>query len=112
MQQEVNQTQEQNKKVIGTSDMPAPQTMEYRVVYKVTDLFIRDLTTVLKNGPYVELKGVLNFIESNERKFTAAVLNEFIRMLGNFPYKSIMPLMKAIENKDKFSYYFEIVKPD
>lgn len=107
---EENKQAKQPKTVIGTSDMPTPQTMEYSVVYKVTDVFIKDLTTVLRNGPYIDLKRVLDYIEANHRMFPAALLNEFIRTLANFPYKTIMPLMKVIENKEKFPYYFEIVK--
>lgn len=99
-----------NQSVVGTSDMPAPQTINYNVEYRVTEIFIKDLCTVLKNSPYVEVKKLLDFIESYNRIFPVAVLNEFIRTLTNFPYKVILPLMKVIENQDKFKFYFETIK--
>lgn len=107
MSQENSNVQENHT---GTADMLEPQTMEYSMKYHLTDVFMNDLQTVLKNSPYIELKTLLDYISGKDRIFTIAQLNEFIRTLASFPYKTICPLMKVIEDKNKFPHYFEIVK--
>ena len=37
----------EKSKAIGTSDMPLPQTIAYDNRYQVTDLFKKDLETIL-----------------------------------------------------------------
>ena len=93
--------------------MPEPQTLDYNAFYRVTPLFINDLKLVMNNGnvAYVDAKKVFDKIKEFDGVFPSAILNEFIRDLGNFPYKVVSNIMRVIEQKDNFLKYFEIVKP-
>lgn len=97
------------KKQTGTSDMPSPQTMDYTKTYKVTDLFKNDLNTVLSDIAYADASKYIKYIDAYNSIFTAAVLHEFLQMLKQLPYKTVLPLMRALENKDNFSKYFKQV---
>lgn len=92
--------------------MPAPQTLDYGVYYRVTPVFINDLKIVMNNGnvAYVDVKKLFDEIKERNGVFPVAILNEFIRKIGAFPYKVVCPLMEAIEDKEKFEKYFEIIQ--
>ena len=96
-----------------SNEMPEPQTLDYNAFYRVTPLFINDLKLVMNNGnvAYVDAKKVFDKIKEFDGVFPSAILNEFIRDLGNFPYKVVSNIMRVIEQKDNFLKYFEIVKP-
>lgn len=98
---------EKSNKPAGTSDMPLPQTITYEISYQVTDLFKRDLETILADVAYVDAMKYVKMIESHNSVFTAAVLNEFIRSLTLLPYKVVSPLMKILDDKEKFAKYFK-----
>lgn len=87
--------------------MPLPQTITYEISYQVTDLFKRDLETILADVAYVDAMKYVKMIESHNSVFTAAVLNEFIRSLTLLPYKVVSPLMKILDDKEKFAKYFK-----
>ena len=94
----------------GTSNMPSPNTINYSLQYKVTPLFKSDLRIVMRDTPYVDVNKLFEFIDAYNDIFTSAVLNEFLKTLASFPYNTIFPLMKAIENKGNFEKYFEPIK--
>lgn len=94
----------------GTSEMPVPNTINYSQEFKVTPLFKSDLRIVLKDAPYIEVNKLFEFIDAYNSIFTSAILNEFLKSLASFPYSTIYPLMKAIEQKDNFGKYFELIK--
>jgi len=100
---------EEEKKVIGTSDMPVPQVANYNNKYKVTQLFRNDLDKVLGDMAYVDVKKVISILDDTNNVLTAALLSEFLHNLTNLPYKVVAPLMKVIENKDNFGKYFELI---
>jgi 16S rRNA A1518/A1519 N6-dimethyltransferase RsmA/KsgA/DIM1 with predicted DNA glycosylase/AP lyase activity len=93
----------------GTSKMPEPRTVEYEITYKATPVFMHDLEIVLGNVAYVDACKYIDKVKNNSGIFTIAILNEFINSLGNLPYRIIAPLMKALENQDKFNKYFELI---
>ena len=95
---------------VGTSDMPTPQIFSYDKTYNVTDLFKNDLTTVLKELPYADAARFIDGINMYLQGIPAAVLNEYIRALGNLPYKYVEPLMRSISNKENFGKYFTLIE--
>ena len=96
-----------------SSEMPEPQTLDYNTYYRVTPLFINDLKIVMNSGnvAYVDAKKLFDKIKEYNGLFPFAVLNEFIRDIGRFPYKVVSNLMEVIENKENFPRYFEFIKP-
>lgn len=101
---------EEKNHPIGTSDMPAPQTMEYSAKYRVTQLFMNDLETVLSNVAYADAIKYIDAVKDNDYVLFAVDLNEYIHSLSCLPYKVVKPLMKAISNKDNFRKYFELIE--
>lgn len=106
-----------NSQVIGTSDMPQPKTVTYEIFYRVTQVFINDLKTVLQDAAYADVKQFLDFLKNYNNILSTAVLNEFLNKLSSMPYRMVSPIMAVIENKDLFPKYFEdvtsqvVVKP-
>lgn len=97
----------EKSKSIGTSDMPLPQTIAYETRYQVTDLFKKDLEIILGDTAYVDAMKFFEIINVHNSVFTAAVLNEFLRSLAMLPYKTVSPLMKVLDDKEKFAKYFK-----
>ena len=97
----------EKSKAIGTSDMPLPQTIAYDNRYQVTDLFKKDLETILSDVAYVDAMKFFRVIDAHNSVFTAAILTEFLRSLTMLPYKVVSPLMKVLDDKDKFAKYFK-----
>lgn len=89
----------------GTSEMPAPQNINYNQFYKINQVFINDFRLTFQELPYIEYKKMEQYLVKDT--IPAAVLNEFIRAIASYPYKYVANLMKAIENKDLFKKYFE-----
>ena len=101
---------ENTNKQTGTSEMPLPQTITYELKYQVTDLFKRDLETILADVAYIDAIKFFKMIEGHNSVFTAAVLNEFVRSIAMLPYKVVSPLMKVFEDKEKFAKYFKQIE--
>lgn len=101
---------EKSNKTIGTSDMPLPQIASYGNRYQVTDIFKKDLKFILKDTAYADAIKFFNVIDMHESVFTIAVLNEFIHSLSMLPYKTVSPLMTALDDKEKFFKYFKLIK--
>ena len=97
----------EKSKAIGTSDMPLPQTIAYDNRYQVTDLFKKDLETILAD---VDAMKFFRVIDAHNSIFTAAILTEFLRSLTMLPYKVVSPLMKVLDDKDKFAKYFKQIQ--
>ena len=96
-----------------STEMPEPQTLDYNTYYRVTPLFINDLKIVMNNGnvAYVDAKRLFDKIKEYNGLFPSAILNEFIRDIGKFPYKVVSNIMEVIEKQENFHRYFELVKP-
>lgn len=105
----MSDTSNKQNPVIGTSDMPPAQTLKYETYYKVNQVFLNDLRTVLQDSPYAEVKKFLDFLHNYNYILPAAMLNEFLNRLAYMPYKTVSPIMVVIENKDLFPKYFEDV---
>jgi len=103
----------QLNKMKKSIEMPEPQVMNYKAFYKVTPLFINDLKTVMNNGnvAYCDAKKLFDVINEHNSILPAAILNEFIRSLANFPYKVVSGLMSVIEKDENFKKYFELLEP-
>lgn len=97
-----------------SNEMPEPQVMNYDVFYKVTPMFINDLKIVMTNGgvAYVDAKKIFDKITENKMILPSALLNELVRDLGRLPYKVVANLMQILEDKEKFSKYFELIQLD
>ena len=96
-----------NANVRGTSDMPLPQTMNYYATYKISKLFINDFRRTFQEISYADYKNLEQYISRDV--IPAAVLNELIRTIASYPYKYVAGLMRALENKELFKKYFELL---
>ena len=96
-----------NTNVRGTSDMPLPQTMNYYATYKISKLFINDFRRTFQDISYADYKNLEQYISRDV--IPAAVLNELIRTIATYPYKYVAGLMRALENKELFKKYFELL---
>lgn len=92
----------------GTSEMPAPQNIDYNIRYRLTDVFKEDLYTLLKELPYVEARKYMDIVEESKGVMPIAILNGFLRSLANIPYKYIYRIMDVINSGDqsKLDQYF------
>ena len=96
-----------NTNIRGTSDMPAPQTMNYQAAYRISQLFINDFRRTFQEISYADYKNLEQYI--SREVIPAAVLNELIRTIATYPYKYVAGLMRALENKESFKKYFELL---
>lgn len=101
----------ENKKeqVIGTSDMPPVQVLQYETYYRVSQVFVNDLRIVMQDAPYADVKPFFDFIKNYNYILPAAMLNEFLNKLAAMPFRVVSPIMEVIENKNLFPKYFEDV---
>jgi len=94
-----------------SSEMPAPQVINYDISYKLTPLFINDLKKVMADVPYVDAIKLFNMISECDGVMHIARFNEFLRELGSFPFKYVSGIMSVINNKEYFPKYFDVVLP-
>jgi hypothetical protein len=80
------------------NDMPPPATLDYDVILKLSDKFVNDSVAALSDYAYVEVSDILNTILNLRDKMPINVLNEIIRRIGSFPYKSVAHVMRIIES--------------
>lgn len=97
----------ENNGLAKSNTMPELQVIQYYQRYKITDLFVKDLRITLADLAYVDARGFFDDIETRQSVMTAAELDEFIKRLGNLPYRIVSRLMAVIYNKDNFLKYFE-----
>ena len=90
-----------------SSEMPDPQTMDYRQHYRVTSLFVNDLKKVLADVAYVDAQPFFKKIEECNGIMCISAVNELIRSLGCLPYKYVNTIMRVINNSENFVKYFE-----
>jgi len=95
------------KELSNSNDMPEPQVVQYYQTYRITDMFVRDLKTILGDMAYADTKQFIDRIEECGRIMPVAKLDEFIKDLSGLPYKIVSKLMSVIEKKDNFLKYFE-----
>ncbi len=98
-----------DNQVIGTSDMPPAKTENYETFYRVTQIFLNDLKTVLQDAAYADVKQFLDYLKTYNYILPVALLNEFLNKLSAMPFRMVSPIMSVIENKDLFPKYFEDV---
>lgn len=91
-------------------EMPAPATLNYDVFLTLTDKFVNDSIAALSDYAYVEVNDILNTIINLRNQMPINVLNEIIRRIGTFPYKSVASVMQIIEN-DQPQYWTVIDQP-
>lgn len=92
--------------ILKSTEMPEPQTLEYMKFYQITPLFVSDLKKVLADTAYVDAKKFFDRITECKSIMPIAMLNEFIRDLGNLPYKIVCNLMTVINDNNNFVRYF------
>ena len=96
-----------NTNVRGTYDMPTPQTMNYQASYKISQLFVNDFRRTFQEIAYADYNNLERYISRDV--IPAALLNELIRTIATYPYKYVAGLMRALENKESFKKYFELL---
>lgn len=92
--------------ILKSTEMPEPQTLDYMKYYQITPLFISDLKKVLADTAYVDAMKFFDKIAECKYIMSIAILNEFIRDLGNLPYKTVCNLMNVISDENNFVRYF------
>lgn len=97
--------------VIGTSDMPQVETLNYETYYKVSPVFVNDLKIILQDVAYADAVQYFDFLKSYNYILPVAILQEFINMLGKLPFGTVSPIMEVINNQNLFPKYFEDVTP-
>ena len=105
-----NNKEDKGTKVVGTSDMPEPQIIDYSSTYSVTEQFKRDLILTINELPYIEARQILEYYEKYNWSIPTNILNESIRHISRLPYKYVCGIMKNIETN--FSNYFTLNKKD
>lgn len=101
----------EKQQVIGTSDMPPVETLNYDITYQVSNIFLNDLKLTIKDIAYADAKRYFDFLAYYNYVLPIAVLNEFLKMLANLPFKYVAPLFQVIQNKDLFAKYFIDITP-
>lgn len=91
------------------NDMPAPATLDYDVFLKLSDKFVNESVAALSDYAYVEVNDILNTILNLRDQMPINVLNEIIRRIGSFPYKSVAHIMRIIESDQ--SAYWSVIAP-
>lgn len=102
----MSESEENTKKVVGTSDMPEPQVINYSALYETTEKFRNDLNITLFEMPYVDAEKVYEYFRKYNWVIPVNVLNEAIRHISRLPYKYVCGIMKNIEGD--FNNYFKI----
>ena len=104
-----NKEAKKDQQVIGTSDMPPVQVLQYETYYRVSQVFVNDLKIVLQDAAYADVKPFFDFLKNYNFILPAAILNEFLNKLAAMPFRMVSPIMEVIENKNLFPKYFEDV---
>ena len=102
--------EEVKKDVTGIDNkdiMPEPDTLNYEVKFVLSDTFISDVEEALQDYAYVEVRDILNTVNALKTAMPINMLNEIVRRLAAFPYKSVKKLMYFIET-DKNRYWHPV----
>lgn len=94
--------EEVKKDVTGVDNkdvMPEPDILNYNVKFSLSDVFLSDVEEALQDYAYVEVRDILNTINSLKNEIPINMLNEVVRRLASFPYKSVKKLMYFIETE-------------
>lgn len=94
------------------SDMPEPETAEYKVLYKFTPLFMQlfnkavgemEYSTILtnSNGEKIKLIDVVKFVDIKKNGITADELNVVIGFIAGAKFKYVHELMTIVEQPAK-----------
>ena len=101
------------------SDMPQPETKEYKKYLKCTNIFLRMVrdtvgtlpyNTTLKNadGDQIRLTDFMRFIEAKKDKMDIDEMNTLIGYIAHQPYNCVHTLMEIVDQKDKQSQLWSI----
>lgn len=94
------------------SDMPAPETKEYKSYLKVTDRFKTLFTQVINSLPYnsvianeknekIRLIDFVRYVEQKQDKITVPEMNNVISYIAQLNFNIARPLMEVIENREQ-----------
>lgn len=89
--------------------MPAPQTMNYEQLVKLTDKFVEDVVNSLGELAYAETHVIIDFIKNNKEGMPINMANQLLNKLATFPYNVINGVMHNIEIDQ--SLYFVLETP-
>lgn len=93
------------------SDMPKPQTDDYKPMFKLTQTFMSLFTQALGNMPYstiitnnqgekIKLIDLVRFIEAKRDNINLDELNTVIGFIAGAQFKYVRPLMELVENAE------------
>lgn len=100
--------EEVKKDVTGVDNkdvMPEPDTLNYNVKFSLSDAFLSDVEEALQDYAYVEVRDILNTVNSLKNEIPINMLNEVVRRLASFPYKSVKKLMYFIETEQNHYWH-------
>lgn len=94
------------------SDMPQPETKEYKTYLKCTNFFLKMVhntvgtlpyNTILKNdaGDQIRLTDFMHFIEAKKDKMGIDEMNTLIGYIAHTEYNCVHSLMEIIDQKEK-----------
>ena len=105
----MNEIEQVKNEVNGNiNKMPEPEVINYDVLLKLNDIFIDDLEEALGNYAYVETGEIIKAVNNMKSNMPINMLNEIIRRISSFPYKSVKKIMYNIETRQEM--YWQIVK--
>lgn len=89
------------------SDMPQPETKQYKVFLKLTPKFMQLFGQCVNNLPYrtvftntqgkqMPLPKLVQFIEQNHEKISRDDMNYILSFIDNFAFVHVRPLMDAV----------------
>lgn len=107
----MNKNNDKSASVVGTSDMPQPEILNYETYYKVMPVFVHDLKIIMQDVAYADAKPFFDFLINYNYMLPAAILQEYINMLAKMPFNTVSPIMNVINNKNLFPKYFEHITP-
>ena len=105
----MNEVEQVKNEVSGNMNkMPEPETINYDILLKLNDVFISDVEEALGDYAYVETGELIKAINNLKNGIPINMLNEIIRRISAFPYKSVKKIMFNIETRQDI--YWQIVK--
>lgn len=94
------------------ADMPQPETADYTLTYKLTNLFMNMFAKAVGDMPYskiltnqseerIKLVDIVKFVELKKNSITIDELNIVIGFLASAEFKYVRDLMEIIEQQSK-----------
>lgn len=118
--EEVKTAQQHSKS--DDTDMPAPQTSEYKTMFKLTQTFMNLLNQSVGTMPYstiltnsnnekIKLIDLIRFIEAKQNAINVDELNTVVGFIASAQFKYVRPLMEVVENAESQKSLWTEIQP-